>query len=167
MSRKTSSKCCLTCCRAQISPSVDHCCFGARRCRQRKCNGTSNRLAPRHRRVPASVYGREDGIWAGMHSSIFVKTWLRGQRCLEDINNFWMAHKPKTMSEIYSHLHEELRLRLDEAERVGYGFDLSKTPNHSVIDGAKLRWWAVQGSNLRPPACKSVVHFNQNLPERA
>ncbi|MGA7623580.1 MAG: hypothetical protein WCA91_08365 [Candidatus Acidiferrales bacterium] len=23
----------------------------------------------------------------------FRKTWLRGRRCLEDINNFWMAHK--------------------------------------------------------------------------
>jgi len=34
----------------------------------------------------------------------FRKTWLRGQRCLEDINNFWMAHKPQTMSELYSHL---------------------------------------------------------------
>ena len=54
----------------------------------------------------------------------FRKTWVRGQRCLEDINNFWMAHKPQTMSEVYSHLHEELQLRLDEAERVGYGFTL-------------------------------------------
>ena len=65
----------------------------------------------------------------------FRKTWLRGQRCLEDINNFWMAHKPQTMSELYSHLHEELQLRLDEAERVGYGFvlpapkDVSFVPN--------------------------------------
>jgi integrase len=64
----------------------------------------------------------------GWHSfKRFRKTWLRGARCLEDINNFWMAHKPKTMSEIYSHLHEELRLRLDEAERVGYGFIIPKT----------------------------------------
>ena len=54
----------------------------------------------------------------------FRKTWLRGQRCLEDINNFWMAHKPRTMSELYSHLYEELQLRRDEAERVGYGFAL-------------------------------------------
>jgi hypothetical protein len=28
------------------------------------------------------------------------------------------------MSELYSHLHKELQLRLDEAERVGYGFTL-------------------------------------------
>ena len=52
------------------------------------------------------------------------KTWLRSQRCLEDINNFWMAHRPQTMSELYSHLHEELQLRLDEAVRVGFGFAL-------------------------------------------
>lgn len=54
----------------------------------------------------------------------FRKTWLRGQRCLENMNNFWMAHKPKAMSELYSHLHEELQTRLHEAERVGYGFKL-------------------------------------------
>jgi hypothetical protein len=61
----------------------------------------------------------------GWHSvRRFRKTWLRGARCLEDLNNFWMAHKPQTMSEVYSHLHEELELRLQEAERVGYGFDL-------------------------------------------
>jgi len=59
----------------------------------------------------------------GWHSfKRFRKTWLRGRRCLEDINNFWMAHAPQTMSELYSHLHEELQLRLDEAHRVGYGF---------------------------------------------
>ena len=32
----------------------------------------------------------------------FRKTWLRGRRCLEDLNNFWMARKPKTMSEFFS-----------------------------------------------------------------
>ena len=65
----------------------------------------------------------EDGM--GWHSfKRFRKTWLRGARCLEDINNFWMAHRPQTMSELYSHLHEELDMRLEETERVGYGFDL-------------------------------------------
>jgi hypothetical protein len=39
----------------------------------------------------------------GWHSfKRFRKTWLRGARCLEDLNNFWMAHKPQTMSEVYS-----------------------------------------------------------------
>jgi len=70
----------------------------------------------------------------GWHSfKRFRKTWLRGQRCLEDVNNFWMAHKPQTMSEVYSHLHEELELRLEEAERVGYGFDLPEKPTAAVV----------------------------------
>jgi len=63
----------------------------------------------------------------------FRKTWLRGQRCLEDINNFWMAHRPQTMSELYSHLHEELQMRLAEAERVGYGFALPESRYLSVV----------------------------------
>jgi integrase len=64
---------------------------------------------------------------AGWHAfKRFRKTWLRGRRCLEDLNNFWMAHKPQTMSELYSHLYEELEMRLAEAERVEYGFDLPK-----------------------------------------
>jgi len=37
-----------------------------------------------------------------------------------------MAHKPKTMSEVYSHLHEDVETRLAEAARVGYGFKLPK-----------------------------------------
>jgi hypothetical protein len=54
----------------------------------------------------------------------FRKTWLRGKRCQEDINNFWMGHKPKTMSELYSRMDEELEQRLQEAETVGVGFDV-------------------------------------------
>jgi integrase len=81
----------------------------------------------------------EEGM--GWHSfKRFRKTWLRGVRCLEDLNNFWMAHKPQTMSELYSHLHEELELRLKEAERVGYGFDLPEAvvaPNAPKISTTK------------------------------
>jgi len=35
-----------------------------------------------------------------------------------------MGHRPEDMSGLYSHLHEELGLRLEEAERVGYAFEL-------------------------------------------
>lgn len=52
----------------------------------------------------------------------FRKTWLRGERCQEDINNFWMGHQPETMSELYSRMEFELGRRLDETERVGVGF---------------------------------------------
>jgi integrase len=68
----------------------------------------------------------------------FRKTWLRGTRCLEDLNNFWMAHKPHTMSEVYSHLHEEVEMRLDEAARVGYGFVLPATELSVVLIVPKM-----------------------------
>jgi integrase len=63
----------------------------------------------------------------------FRKTWLRGKRCQEDINIFWMGHKPKTMSEIYSHLFEEVGLRLAEAEAVGFGFELPKSSSKKLV----------------------------------
>jgi integrase len=85
----------------------------------------------------------EEGM--GWHSfKRFRKTWLRGRRCLEDLNNFWMAHKPQTMSELYSHLYEDLEMRFDEAERVEYGFDLPKV----VIAPSAPRKVAVKTGNV-------------------
>lgn len=63
----------------------------------------------------------------------FRKTWLRGKRCQEDINIFWMGHKPLTMSELYSHLFEEIEVRLAEAESVGFGFDLPEQPAEKAV----------------------------------
>ena len=54
----------------------------------------------------------------------FRNMWLRGRRCQEDIKNFWVGHKPRTMSEQYSHLFEEVELRLAEGAQVGVGFDI-------------------------------------------
>ena len=54
----------------------------------------------------------------------FRNTWLRGKRCQEDIKNFWLGHKPKTMSELYSHLFEEVEMRLAETAQVGLGLDV-------------------------------------------
>jgi hypothetical protein len=72
--------------------------------------------------IPRLIEMGLDTKHRGFHAfKRFRKTRLRGQRCLQDVNNFWMAHKPKTMSEIYSHLREELQLRLDEADRIGFG----------------------------------------------
>jgi integrase len=66
----------------------------------------------------------------------FRKTWLRGKRVQEDINNFWMGHAPETMSETYSRLDLELDLRLAEAESMGVGFTvppISIAPSCSKI----------------------------------
>jgi integrase len=92
----------------------------------------------------------EEGM--GWHSfKRFRKTWLRGRRCLEDINNFWMAHKPETMSELYSHLHEELDIRLEEVERVGYGFDL---PKGVVAPNAPRKSNGKSGNEIQPKLWK-------------
>ena len=85
------------------------------------------------------------------------KTWLRGARCLEDINNFWMGHKPQTMSELYSHLHEELETRLAEAERVGYGFELPKAnvvPNVPRKSGVKSETEVAASLGFQTPASR-------------
>ena len=61
------------------------------------------------------------------------KTWLRGKRVQEDINNFWMGHAPETMSETYSGLDLELELRVAEAESTGIGFTVPIAPSCSKI----------------------------------
>ena len=67
--------------------------------------------------------------WHGFRR--FRKTWMRGKRVQEDINNFWMGHKPKAMSELYSRLDEELELRLAEADAMGIGFKIPIAPKCS------------------------------------
>lgn len=72
----------------------------------------------------------EPGLgWHGFRR--FRKTWLRSQRCQEDISMYWMGHKPKTMSELYSRMDEELEFRLAEADRVGVGFEVPVAPKCS------------------------------------
>jgi hypothetical protein len=72
----------------------------------------------------------EQGLgWHGFRR--FRETWLRGKRVQEEINNFWMGHKPRTMSELYSRLDEGLELRLEEAEAMGVGFDIPIAPKCS------------------------------------
>jgi integrase len=66
----------------------------------------------------------------------FRKTWLRGKRVQEDINNFWMGHAPETMSETYSRLDLELDLRLAGAESMGVGFTVP--PVAIASSGSKI-----------------------------
>ena len=67
-------------------------------------------------------------FWNSLESTKSISLWSEGLA----IFFFKMAHAPQTMPELYSQLHEELPLRLDEAERVGYGFVLPST-NVSVV----------------------------------
>jgi hypothetical protein len=49
-----------------------------------------------------------------------VASLIDGEIWLEDINNFWMAHKPKTMSKLYSHPSPPGTGK----RRIGYGFEV-------------------------------------------
>ncbi|HYW99954.1 MAG TPA: hypothetical protein VE822_12645 [Candidatus Elarobacter sp.] len=66
----------------------------------------------------------------------FRKTWLRGERCQEDINNFWMGHQPETMSELNSRMEFELDRRLEEAEKIGVGFTVPSVEIASIAPSA-------------------------------
>jgi len=80
----------------------------------------------------------------------FRKTWLRGKRCQEDINNFWMGHKPKTMAELYSRMNQRTRthlsldkdtpiLRKVRPPELGKVVDLPQVGGGlGAIDGARL-----------------------------
>ena len=53
-----------------------------------------------------------------------------------NLEDRWLTPRLTKMGldeEVYSHLHEELQLRLDEATRVGYGFALPAFNNVSVV----------------------------------
>jgi hypothetical protein len=83
-------------------------------------------------------------FWNSLESTKSISLWSEGLA----IFFFKMAHAPQTMSELYSHLHEELRLRLDEAERGGYGFVLRST-NVSVVPNVPKLQQNMQKKKLR------------------
>ena len=84
-------------------------------------------LDPRLRKLGLSQPG---GGWHQFKR--FRNSWLRKQRCQEDVRKFWLAHKPKEMGEVYSALKDDLGARLAEAERCGYGFVLP-APKPEVV----------------------------------
>jgi len=59
-------------------------------------------------------------------------------RCQENIKNFWMGHKPRTMSALYSHLFEEVELRLAESAQVGGGFGIPTYVDPNCCKGCGL-----------------------------
>ena len=62
----------------------------------------------------------------GFHSlRRFRATWLRKQKCPEDLIRFYLGHANKTVTDSYSKMSDDLEFRHGETERCGVGFDLS------------------------------------------
>ena len=61
---------------------------------------------------------------AGIHSSASVRLGCVVSAAWRTSTTSGWRTMPQTMSELYSHLHERIELRLEEAQRVGYGFAL-------------------------------------------
>jgi integrase len=104
----------------------------------------------------------EDGLgWHGFRR--FRNSWLRMQRCQDDLLKFWMAHKPLTMSENYSMLREDLAARCEEVKKVGYGFslpenDVPNVPKISMPSGSrKTRANGILTSRMTNRSARSSV----------
>ena len=81
----------------------------------------------------------------------FRKTWLHGKRCQEDINIFWMGHKPKTMSEIYSHLFEEVWLAISRGRGCWIWLRFPSRPDSHRLPGpGRVRLSAFLAAELHP-----------------
>ena len=51
-------------------------------------------------------------------------TWLRKNRVHADLERFWMGHENETVGDGYSKMKEDVAFRLEQAEKVGLGFEL-------------------------------------------
>src|SRR6185295_8307226 len=75
----------------------------------------------------------------------FRQSWLRDNRCHPDISLFWMGHAASTMCELYGSIRQyanidqmefkfgQVKRRLEEAQSVGFGFDLPKNLPENVL----------------------------------
>jgi len=63
----------------------------------------------------------------------FRETWLSEQSCNHDIKIYWMGHKPESMSELYAKLSRKTEMRLEEAKRIGVGFDPTKCFSDQIV----------------------------------
>jgi hypothetical protein len=57
----------------------------------------------------------------------FRLTWLRKNRVPADLERFWMGHENETVGDEYSKLKDDVAFRLEQAEKVGLGFEIPKT----------------------------------------
>jgi integrase len=62
---------------------------------------------------------------AGFHAfRRYRLTWLRKNRVHADLERFWMGHENETVGDGYSKMKEDVAFRLEQAAKVGLGFEL-------------------------------------------
>jgi integrase len=62
---------------------------------------------------------------AGFHAfRRYRLTWLRKNRVHADLERFWMGHENETVGDVYCKMKEDVAFRLEQAEKVGLGFDI-------------------------------------------
>jgi hypothetical protein len=92
----------------------------------------------------------------------FRITELKKSDCPDALQHFWSGHAPTHVSERYTKLLQDRDYRLEWAEKVGMGFDLtarSVAPRaHSSCLEKPVKlfgiWWTRRDSNPRPPRCE-------------
>jgi len=73
----------------------------------------------------------------------FRVTHLRKNMVPEDLVKFWIGHAPRTVTDEYSKLKDDVEFRKDVAERVGLGFSLPRqlhpvAPQFERVDALEL-----------------------------
>ncbi|HYL60987.1 MAG TPA: hypothetical protein VE077_00070, partial [Candidatus Methylomirabilis sp.] len=86
----------------------------------------------------------------------FRSTWLRKNRCLEDLKDIWLGHKRPVLDEAYIRMREDVETRLAEAERVGLGFKIVPLGEVKIRRIGKPRGWT-RGKSARRVGVGEVV----------
>jgi integrase len=76
---------------------------------------------------------------AGHHAfRRFRVTWLRKQRCPDDLRHFWLGHPGRSVEDDYDRTREDVEFRKQVVESVGLGFEIPASTSSIVPNVPKL-----------------------------
>jgi integrase len=76
---------------------------------------------------------------AGHHAfRRFRVTWLRKQRCPDDLRHFWLGHAGRSVEDDYDQMREDVEFRKQVVESVGLGFEIPASTPSIVPNVPKL-----------------------------
>jgi integrase len=110
--------------------------------------------------VSATVWrmrAKQRGI-PGFHS---LRRWrishLRSVPVLEDLTQYWSGHGPKTITDIYSKLGENVELRESWAARAGLGFSLDRMGHPAPAKSRKARKTTIITAVVAPVEVEAIA----------